>query len=202
MARRLRDKTGKVVRIELSASEMAQTLGIEQKAVVGDGSDAPTPEQTLASWNTVIPPLRRDNNELVYGFSSAQELSLLKKRAALLRTQMKPEAVANVETQGLLDAYAALAEDCPEGITAHVWRSYGLVVLMQMRYGQKLDAKELAKRAGLTDVDPTTGKRVLGVKTAERHLRLLDALGYLVEGAGKWEGQWQHRGLPQSWRGV
>ena len=202
MARRLRDKNGKVVRIELTATEMAQTLGlIDPDREQAQASAPETPEQTLASWKQVIPPLRTDNGALVYGFHSPQELGLFKKRAALLRTRMSPKAVANIEKKNLLDAYAALAEDCPRGITAHVWRSYGLVVLMQIRYGQMLDAAELAKRAGLTDVDET-GKRTLGVQTADRHLRLLKALGYLEEGAGKWEGQWKHRGLPESWRGV
>jgi hypothetical protein len=199
MARRLRNADGKVVRIELSAEEMAQALDI----VPNVDPSAPSPAKVLAGWAPVVAPLRQEaDGTPVYGFSSASELSLLKKRAALLRTQMSPQAVANVEKQGLLDAYAALATDCPPGITAHVWRSYGVVVTMQIRYSQKIDAEELAQRAGLTDVDPSTGKRVLGVKTADRHMRLLDALGYLRQGTGRWEGQWLHNGLPEAWRGV
>jgi hypothetical protein len=201
MARRLRNAAGEIVRIEVDAIEMAQMLGITDTKD-SDGRVTETAADTLARWGKVIPALRVDDGTAVYGFASVKELNQIKKRAALLRTQMSETAVQNIEAKGLLDAYAALAEDCPPGITAHVWRSYGLIVLMQIRYGQMLDANELAQRAGLTEADRETGERVVGVATAERHIRLLRALGYLEEGTGRWEGQWQHKGLPAAWRGV
>lgn len=116
---------------------------------------------------------------------------------------MTPQALLNAIDAGLLDSYAQLSEDCPAGITAHVWRSYGLIVFMQLKYKRMIDAKELAERAGLTDIDPLTGKLVTSVATAERHLRLLQALGLLevMHDDGKaWSGQWRHQGLPKAWQ--
>jgi len=195
MVRRLRDKNGAIVAIELTAAEMAQTLGV--------------PVEDLVQWTTLVPPHSGVAEAAIYRVASVKEVNHLKKRVALLKTRMSEEAVANVEEAGLLDSYAALAEDCPEGITAHVWRSYALVVLMQVRYGKMIDAKELAERAGLTEVDPNTGKLRPSVDMARKHLRLLQSVGpvgdtgtYLKVGTGPWEGQWEHKGLPKSWRGA
>ena len=125
---------------------------------------------------------------------------------------MSEKALANIEAQNVLNAYAALAEDCPAGLTVHVWRSYGLVVLMQARHGVMIGAEELAQRARLSQMDPGTGKRVLGVGVARKHLRLLQALGYLKDihaGEQVKQGErvyvaekpeWLHQGLPQAWR--
>jgi hypothetical protein len=117
---------------------------------------------------------------------------------------MSEQAVANIEEAGLLDAYAALAEDCPQGLTVHVWRSYALVVLMQVRYGKMIGVKELAERAKLVSIDPESGEAKPDLKMAQKHLRLLQSVdgGWLKIGTDKWTGQWEHRGLPQSWRDV
>jgi len=187
MARRLRDNSGNIVALELDVKEMAHTLAIE----IDD----------LKSWQASIPVYARSSGELVYRIKNVNELNHLKKRVALLRTRMSEQAVANVEDAGLLDSYAALAGDCPDGITAHVWRSYALVVLMQVRYGRMIDAKELAERAGLTEAD-SDGNTQASESMAKKHLRLLQALGYLKIGTGDWENQWEHRGLPESWRGA
>jgi hypothetical protein len=204
MARRFRDKQDNIVRIELDAVEMAGALGLEELA--GPNDTSVTAVQQLSRWTKLIPVDRKENGEPVYAISSVKDLNLLKKRAALLRTQMTEKQVARIEKQGLLDAYADLAADCPPGITTHVWRSYGVVVLMQTRYGVMLDAEGLAQRAGLSDIGDD-GKRGLGVQTAQQHLRMLNAVGYLVKGQKEsdkvdWTGQWKHRGLPEAWRGA
>jgi hypothetical protein len=98
---------------------------------------------------------------------------------------MSEKAALTVERSGYLDAYAALAEDCPSGLTAHVWRSYALVVMVQNRFQVKIGPHELAERANLRDDD-----------MAEKHLRLLMALGYLKDRGEAWE----HKGLPLAWR--
>jgi|ERR1035437_7551103 hypothetical protein len=186
MAKRLRNKDGHVLAIELEVEEMANALGIEV--------------EDLMEWQISIPPYSQEHGKITYRISDMQEINRWKKRVALLRTRMSEKAVINVEEAGLLDAYAALAEDCPAGITAHVWRSYALVVLLQTRYGKMVDAKELAERARLTKTDPATGKEVVDVEMAKKHLRLLQGLGQLRIGEGKWEGEWFHKGLPRSWR--
>jgi len=179
-------KTKKVIKIEIPAKEMAESvLGVEL--------------ESLAGWTKVIPPDRGSGADAIYAVKKPEDLNLLKKRAALLRTQMTETAVKNVEKEGLLDAYSALAEDCPPGITAHVWRSYGLVVLMQIRYGKMIGADELARRAGMIRIE--SGKEIPDVEMAAKHLRLLNALGFLEKGRGDWDGQWQHQGLPKAWRG-
>lgn len=177
MARRLRDQDGNIVAIELTLDEMARTLAI-------------VPED-LELWSTLLPAYSPG----IYRVATVSELNTWKKRAAILRTRMSQEAVAKVEQAGLLDAYAGLAEDCPHGIPAHVWRSYGVIVLMQVRYGKKIDAKELAERANLTEVDPATGKLRPSVTLAEKHIRLLTGLKKLTETPERWE----HLGLPKSW---
>src|ERR1035437_1705380 len=120
MAKRLRNKQGAIVALELSAKEMAHVLGVEI--------------EDLSGWTKAIPPYAKAKGEIIYRVHNVEELNHLKKRVMLLRTRMNEDAVANVEKAGLLDAYSALASDCPSGITAHVWRSYALIVLMQVRY--------------------------------------------------------------------
>jgi hypothetical protein len=190
MARRLRDKSGAIVAIELTDKEMSQALDIEL--------------EDLRAWTNAIPVYARSGENTLYRVHDVKELNHLKKRVALLRTRMSEKAVANVEEAGLLDSYAALAEDCPKGLTAHVWRSYALVVLMQVRYGKMIDVQELAERAGLVTVDKESGEPRPDISMAAKHLRLLQSVdgGYLKVGTDKWSGQWEHQGLPKSWRGV
>ncbi len=186
MARYVRNtKTDKVVRIEFGAEEMARrVLDVE-------------PED-LAQWTTLIPPVRSSGANAIYAVKSMEEIKTLKKRAALLRTRMNEKAVAAVEEAGLLDAYAELAEDCPEGITAHVWRSYGLVVLMQIKFHTMLGPEELAVRANL--IRREGRRQVADVEIASKHIRLLKALGYLrEESTADGEKRWSHEGLPQAW---
>jgi hypothetical protein len=190
MARRLRDKSGNVVAVELTAAEMAKTLEISI--------------EDLQEWSNAIPVYAQAHGQPIYRVHNTKDLNRLKKRAALLSTRMSEAAVASVEEADLLEPYANLAEDCPQGLTAHVWRSYAVVVLMQVRYGKMIDAQELAERAGLTEIDPETGVAHPSTALAEKHLRLLQSVdgGYLKVGNGQWEGQWEHRGLPKSWRGI
>lgn len=198
MAKTFRKKDGTVARIEFSAEEMAErVLGIKPSTTPGSEQ---SPVERLWEWRGLIKPRRGKTPETaVYAVTSEKNLDLLKKRAALLKSNMTETAVRNVEKAGLLDAYAALAEDCPEGLTVHVWRSYGLVVLLQTRYGKMIGAKELAERANINKRD-AKGKIVPDVDKAAKHLRLLQAMGYLR--ADEEEGRWHHKGLPKSWRGV
>lgn len=185
MAKRLRDnKTGKIAAIEFSAAELGEVLAVEA--------------DDLARWEQAFPPFSGRGEDAVYRVYTMDELAIWRKRAAVLRTRMSEAAVANVEEAGLLDSYAKLAEDCPTGVTAHVWRSYGLVVLMQSRYGQMIGPEELAERASLTEIDPDSGKPVASVDLAAKHIRLLQALNLLTQV----EGRWEHQGLPKSWRGA
>jgi hypothetical protein len=186
MAKRLRNSQGAVVALELSEHEMALVLGVEA--------------EELQSWPKIVAPYAKAKGEAIYRVRDADELGLVKKRVGLLRTRMSEDAVASVEEAGLLDAYAALAADCPPGITVHVWRSYAIVVLMQVRYGKMLDAEELARRAGLALPD---GKP--DVAMAKKHLRLLVGIGKLRVGKKvskdeDWTGQWHHQGLPEAFQ--
>lgn len=185
MAKRLRDnKTGKIAAIEFSAAEMAEVLAVEP--------------DDLASWGEAFPPHSGRGEDALYRVYTMDELATWRKRAAVLRTRMSEKAVANVEEAGLLDSYAALAEDCPAGVTAQVWRSYGLIVLMQSRYGQMIGPEELAERANLTEINPDSGKTEISESLAAKHIRLLQALNLITE----IEGRWEHQGLPKSWRGA
>lgn len=198
MAKTFRKKDGSIARIEFSALELAeQVLQIPPGRVPGAEQ---SPAERLWDWREVVKPRRGKTVETaVYAVTSQKSLDLTKKRVALLRSNMTPTAVSNVEKAGLLDAYAALAEDCPEGLTVHVWRSYGLVVLLQTRYGKMIDAAELAERANI-NTRGADGKIVPDVEKAAKHLRLLQAMGYLKP--NKEEGRWGHKGLPKSWRAA
>jgi hypothetical protein len=183
MAKKFRHpETGAIIRIELTAQELAERvlhIDLEQ----------------LVSWQSVIKPKHGKGEKAVYSIDQENDLKKIKNLVALLKTGMTPTAVKNVEKAGFLPAYAALAEDCPEGLTVHVWRSYALVVLMQIRYGKMITAKELAERGKI--VKKVDGKIVSDVAMAEKHLRLLQGLKYLE--ANLDEGRWEHQGLPQSW---
>jgi len=187
VAKQIRGEDGRVTRLEFSAAEMASKI-------------LDVPLNRLLRWSDIIPPSKGQGAEGVYSVKSKKSLELIKKRAALLKTGMNTTAVKNVEANKLLDAYAALCSDCPEGITAHVWRSYGLVVLMQVRYGKMIGAEELAKRAGINkEVD---GKMIPDLDMAAKHIRLLNSVGYLEQDdSDEWRGQWRHRGLPEAWTG-
>lgn len=171
-------RSGKVERIEMDGEGLCRLLEIE--------------EEDLLRWETVFPSTSGlwilGDGEL----DAKRELALWKKRVKLLRTQMTPQAVMNVEDAGLLDAYAALSEDCPEGLTAHVWRSYGAVVFMQVRENSKIGPNELALRARLEKIAPG-GKLEPDVEMAAKHLRLLVAQGLLRDDGERWE----HQGLPK-----
>jgi hypothetical protein len=181
MARRL-FKDGKIIAIEFSVNEFANILDITI--------------EDLIAWTDLLPPAEGEGEGAIYRVSGKGELEILKKRAKVLTTRMTEEAVLAVEKAGMLDSYAALAEDCPEGVTAHIWRSYGLIVLMQGRYGQMIGPEELAERAGLVEADKKTGKMKPSVDIATRHIRILQALGLLEAQNDRWE----HQGLPLAWR--
>jgi hypothetical protein len=183
MPKKIKDeKTGLAIRLEFDSRELAEDiLGVKEK--------------DLFEWRDLIPPFKEEDGQIIYAIKNKQEFELIKKRAALLKTGMTETAVKNVEKANLLDSYFQLSQDCPEGITAHAWRSYGLVVLMQTQHNTKIGAEELAKRANINKIN-SQGKVVSDPKMAEKHLRLLQALGYLIET----EDRWEHQGLPELWQ--
>lgn len=171
-------KTGAVLEAKMDSEGACKILGA-------------TPEE-LEEWQKTFPS---ENGIWSFGGpggGAQKEISDGRKKLAVLRTRMTEKAVANVEQAGLLDAYAALAEDCPEGLTAHVWRSYGAVVVMQVRGNQKIGPHELALRARLEKITPE-GDTEPDTETASKHLRFLIAKGLLRD-----EGdRWGHEGLPE-----
>lgn len=173
MARRAVDANGRIRSVELSVAEFAQLLDT-------------TPEK-LMEWQDVVPATRDDDGTLRYRFSRQEDLRLARQRVAVLRTRMSGAAVRNVEKSGRLAAYADLAVDCPDGITAHVYRSFLVVVLVQRRTGLMLDAEGLAMRAQLTEVDSATGEAKISAAMAHKHLRLLQAVGLLIHAGERWE---------------
>ena len=179
MAQRQVARSGKVEQVEFDAAELAIALGI-------------TPEQ-LAQWARAIPVA----SDGVYRYAAAEDFRRIRHRSAVLKTGMNLDQLHAVEDEGMLGTYASLSRDCPAGITAHVWRSYATVVLMQVRHKTMIDADELAVRARLVEIDPLSGERVPSVTMARRHLSLLQAVGVL-KNSGM---QWQHQGLPLCMRG-
>lgn len=173
MARRVVDrKSGRVQLVELDRAELASAFGVA--------------EDDLARWAELIPAEQVEGRHL-YRYQSEDELRLARERAQVLSTRMSVEAVRNIEADGRLSAYAALAAECPEGITAHVYRSFVVVFLVQYKTGLMLDAEGLAIRAGLNERDPATGEIQPSPELARKHLRLLQAVGLLRNGADRWE---------------
>jgi len=184
MARRILDERGRVQYVELAGEEMARLCGVDV--------------EQLQSWSELVPPHAGAGADAVYRYRSEDDLRLARQRAAVLRTRMSIEAVRNVEAEGRLAAYAALAQDCPEGITAHVYRSYLIVCLMQQQHDIMLDAEALAGRAGLNEYEPLTDRVEPSPELARKHLRLLQAVGLLRNAGDRWE----FSGLPAAARGL
>lgn len=173
MARRLKRADGSVAWVEFSRDELAAQWRVSPK--------------DLADWHELIPCMRDEAGAPVYRFESDDDLRLARQRAGVLRTRMSPEAVRNVEREGMLDAYYKLSLDCPAGITAHVYRSYVVLLVLQQRGSLMLDADGLAERAQLNERDPDTGKLRPSPDLARKHLRLLQAVGILRHGGERWE---------------
>lgn len=171
MARRAIDDAGRVLFIEFSTQELARLFRIDLTDLLGYADLLADEQAPDGAWR----------------YNTAGAFDLARNRAAILRTRMSREALANIEAEGMLDSYAKLAVDCPEGITAHVYRSYVTVYLMQVQHGVMLDAAALAERAGLAEPDPIDGTPRRSVELAKRHLRLLQAVGVLTRGAERWE---------------
>ncbi|WP_217924681.1 hypothetical protein [Miltoncostaea oceani] len=171
MARRALSPDGRVAYVEMSRAEFAKLLDCR-------------PED-LITWAELLPA--EDPVEGIYRFRSQEALRLARQRAAVLRTRMSLGAVKAIEAEGKLDAYASLAKDCPAGITAHVYRSFLVLVLVQQKTGLMLDAEGLALRANLLEMDPETSEPRQSAAMARKHLRLLQAVGLLRAGEGRWE---------------
>lgn len=212
MVRALRNKQGKVEELEYTLVEMAELLGVRPKQA-GEYREV-SGADLLEQWQATIKPSGVDaDGKPLYRVRRKDDVELWRKRAAVLRTGLSETSVANIEKAGHLNAYAALAVDCPEGIDAHVWRSYAIVVFMQAKHGRMIDAEELAERGSLVELDPATGEKRLGISLARKHLRLLQGMRLLKAvkpgenvplGNGKSyqsEGEWLHQGLPHAWQG-
>lgn len=178
---RVPGKGGNSAGLEFTLAEMAGTLGVEEEALVG--------------WGATLPAAREQAGARFYRVSSKRDLEELRKRAQILRTGMSESSIATLQKRNLLDAYAALATDCPPGVTAHAWRSYGLVVLMQARHGVMIGAEELAQRA---KIEVAMAEKHLQLLTGFRHLRPVKA-GEVVAGKPVSEARWEHNGLPSAW---
>jgi hypothetical protein len=183
---RLERKQGVVVSAEFTPKELADFFSVS--------------EEELFSWKELIPPSERDG-KTIYIAKSAEEWKLWQQRGKVLATKMPTKAVQGVEEEGVLPFYAELAEDCPDGLTAEVWRSYGIIVLMQHRYNKMIGPVELAQRGHLVRVDEH-GNEELNLEIAKKHMRLLTGLGLLRAGreGSQWEGQWEHDGPPEAFR--
>ncbi len=178
MAKRLLDDHGRVIGVEFTSAELAQLFSVS--------------EDKLKEWVQALPPAGADETGAIYRFTTQDSVKRARKLVAILRTGMASTDVLKIEEEGMLDAYAGLSQDSPEGITAHCWRSYSIIVLMQVRYGKMLDAAELAVRARLHERSPLTGEIAPSEELAKRHLRLLQAVGALQHGGDRWI----HKGLP------
>lgn len=186
MIRRVRDKHGRIVRLDMTADEAAKLLDVT--------------EEQLADWAELL-PFQTVSDTAIYSFRNQEEMTLYRQRAAILKTQCRIDVVKDMEERGLLSAYAGLAEDCPPGLSVLEWRSYAIVVLMQMKARVKLTPAELAKRANLVEVD-SKGEVQIDIQSAERHLRMLTSLNYLEEGEDHdGRSSWIHKGLPKCMRG-
>lgn len=176
MARRTLDNEGNVTHVTYeSDTEVLALLEV-------------SPDQ-YATWKQYLGGKHKGSQ---ITFTPAQ-LKLAHQRAAVLKTGMSIEDVQAVEGRNLMPGYAQLAVDAPAGITAHVWRSYAVVVLYQSKHHKALNAYELAEIAQLQEVNPLTGKLEESPQLAKMHLALLGGEKLLV----MQDGAWRHHGLPQ-----
>lgn len=183
MARRILNDQDQVVAMEFSRAELAQLWKVS--------------EMDLDSWAELVPPTSTGpDGAPVYHFTREQYQGEVSKLLMILRTRMSVPQVQKIIKEGMLDAYAALAEDCPyeRGITAHVWRSYAIIVHIQEEEGRAIDEHELAWRGRLMRRNPATGAVEPSPSLAAKHISLLHNARMLdVEGS-----KWVHRGMPKS----
>lgn len=183
MAKRI-SQNGKVVAVEFTRADLAKLWKID--------------ETDLDTWKELIEPTGSEAGQPVYRFTQAQ-LAHAKKLAMVLRTRMSVRQVQKVINEGMLDAYAALAEDCPyeRGVSAHVWRSYAVIAHIQLKEGRSIDEHELAWRAKLYQRNPLTGDVEPSPSLAEKHIRLL-VNAQVLDHNGT---EWVHNGLPKALSG-
>jgi hypothetical protein len=178
MPRRVLDRNGNITAVVYTRDELLALFRID--------------EEQLAEWSELIGP---EGDE--YSFEPAM-LQTVADRVAVLKTGMSVDDVRGVEADGYLRGYAELAQDAPAGITAHVWRSYAVIVMYQTEQLTALNAYELAEIAQLKEINPLTGKFEESPALAKMHLRLLQ--GTHTEDGDKLlmmrDGTWEHHGLP------
>lgn len=185
----LRDSANKITAMEMFESEMCNQLQI-------------TAEQ-LREWVELFPPNgkavhpERGREESTFHLSKDQ-LEQWHKYAKILRTGMTVKQVQELENRdrkareagkkaAFLDMYAALAEECPPGITAHAMRSYCTIFLYQNRGGKMLLSRQLAQVAGIPE------------GSALRHIKYLQATGLLILGRNdQGEPMWEFAFVPQA----
>ncbi len=157
------------------------------------------PDQ-LREWGEMFPPsgsmMHPDRAMLEpYFVLDSAQLRQWTHFAKILRTGMAPAQVKELAARDakaadrgqrsrFVEMYAALAEECPPGITAHCLRSYCTVLLFQNRFGKMLLAKDLASSAGIPE------------SAAKRHLRYLQAVGLLT--LNREEMRWEFAMVPRA----
>ncbi len=178
--RALRDKAGRVAGLELFESELCAKLDAD-------------PSQ-LRAWAELIPAHGeavhpdRETVEPTYR-ASAATLDRWEQYAKILKTGVTVKQVRELEArdrQGgkFVEMYALLAEECPEGVTAHMLRSYCVLFLYQNRAGKTLMPSELAQVAGISEA------------SAKRHVMWLQTVGLLT--LGRSPARWEFKFVPKA----
>lgn len=185
MPRRVLAPDGSVARLLYTHAELLRLLVID--------------DERYEQWRELIEHGRHGD---MHAFTPEQ-LARTVDRVAVLRTGMYVGEVRGIERMGRLRAYADLAQDAPPGITAHVWRSYAVIVMYQTLPDKDkrraLDAYELAEVAQIKEMNPLTGEFEESPELAKMHLALLHGTR-MADGARllhKSGGVWEHQGLPR-----
>jgi hypothetical protein len=181
MPRRLLAPDGSVQRVAYTHAELMELLE--------------TDHEQFEDWQDLIVHVRKGDVHLF----TPEQLARTVDRVAILRTGMYVDEVRGIESMGRLRAYADLAKDAPPGITAHVWRTYAVIVLYQTAETPRaLDAYELAEVAQIKAMNPLTGKFEESPELAKMHIALLHGTR-TADGQRllhKHGGAWEHQGLP------
>lgn len=170
MVRLLRDPGSNQQVLEMFESELCEQLSVSS--------------DQLREWAELFPPSgtavhpEREREETIYRYTREQ-METREQYAKILKTGMTIQQVKELENRdrkmreagkksSFLEMYALLAEECPQGITAHTMRSYCTLFLYQNRGSRMLLSKDLAKAAGIPE------------QSAMRHIKYLQAVGLLT----------------------
>jgi len=165
----------KVIRIgdkealELFESDLANALNV--------------PATIIRQAQDLIPSAGKKENPVrqrleAYYICDRQRLKQWHIYAQLLNKGMTPAQIKEVEERDralrakgvrsrMLESYATLAQECPEGITPHILRTYYILYILQPRLRRAPRIDELAYAAGLSE------------QTVHRHLLILLRMGFI-----------------------